>query len=204
MFMFSLRAYKSVNLTSLFPDPCRVRPPWRQARGAGAGEGDGLPGGRLRAPEDGPPDRGHPPPADAQLEGPYASCQLPLADSLRRSLRQVSSQDGKSVVNSVKAERANWRRIPDGIPSLISFSFFFIINKQIKHSVIQKPSFNLQLCFTRFQVCGTLKYGEQWAYRTLKHLALLNFNRATAITALWTLTACYMPGVILYTRILKK
>ncbi|XP_069979300.1 metalloreductase STEAP3-like [Penaeus vannamei] len=50
--------------------------------------------------------------------------------------------------------------------------------------------------FVKFQVCGTLKYGEQWAYRTLKHLALLNLNRATAITALWTLTACYTPGLI--------
>ncbi|XP_042212282.1 metalloreductase STEAP4-like [Homarus americanus] len=47
----------------------------------------------------------------------------------------------------------------------------------------------------KFQVCGSVKEGESWRDSTLKHLALLNFNRTTAITALWTLTLCYLPGV---------
>ncbi|XP_068209748.1 metalloreductase STEAP4-like [Palaemon carinicauda] len=47
----------------------------------------------------------------------------------------------------------------------------------------------------KYQICGSLKSGEPWASVTFKHLALLNFNRSTAITALWTLTLCYLPGV---------
>ncbi|XP_042862224.1 metalloreductase STEAP4-like [Penaeus japonicus] len=48
----------------------------------------------------------------------------------------------------------------------------------------------------RYQLCGAVHEGETWTERTFKHLALLNLNRASAITALWTLTLCYLPGVI--------
>ncbi|XP_066950367.1 metalloreductase STEAP4-like [Macrobrachium rosenbergii] len=46
----------------------------------------------------------------------------------------------------------------------------------------------------KYQVCGSVR-NEPWASGTFKHLALLNFNRSTAITALWTLALCYLPGV---------
>lgn len=44
----------------------------------------------------------------------------------------------------------------------------------------------------RFQICRNMASGnwdEQW-----KHIPMRNFNRVIAITALWTLAFCYIPG----------
>ncbi|CAL4132321.1 unnamed protein product, partial [Meganyctiphanes norvegica] len=52
------------------------------------------------------------------------------------------------------------------------------------------------LLLLKFQLCETLDGNPNKASRLWRHLGLLNINRATAITALWTLTLCYIPGVI--------
>ncbi|XP_071515118.1 metalloreductase STEAP4-like [Panulirus ornatus] len=50
------------------------------------------------------------------------------------------------------------------------------------------------LALFSFQICRNLASGnwhERW-----KHLAMQNFNRVIAITAIWTLSFCYLPGLI--------
>ncbi|XP_063862013.1 metalloreductase STEAP4-like [Scylla paramamosain] len=56
--------------------------------------------------------------------------------------------------------------------------------------------FHYLLLLFKYQVCGSIQSGESWRQKTLKNLALLNLNRAIAITSLWSLTLCYLPGVI--------
>ncbi|XP_071521978.1 metalloreductase STEAP3-like isoform X2 [Panulirus ornatus] len=51
------------------------------------------------------------------------------------------------------------------------------------------------LLLFKYQVCGSVTQGPAWSQARIKHLALLNVNRTSAITALWTLTLCYLPGV---------
>ncbi|XP_050731243.1 metalloreductase STEAP4-like [Eriocheir sinensis] len=56
--------------------------------------------------------------------------------------------------------------------------------------------FHYLLLLFKYQVCGSIQTGESWRQATLRNLALMNVNRTTAITALWTLTLCYLPGVM--------
>ncbi|KAK3865212.1 hypothetical protein Pcinc_029172 [Petrolisthes cinctipes] len=55
--------------------------------------------------------------------------------------------------------------------------------------------FHYLLLLFKYQVCEKISEGKDWEGYSLKHLALLNINRTCAITALWTLTLCYLPGV---------
>ncbi|KAG0726735.1 Metalloreductase STEAP3 [Chionoecetes opilio] len=48
------------------------------------------------------------------------------------------------------------------------------------------------LAFFSFQICRNLESG-QW-HENWKHIPMRNFNRVIAITALWTLAFCYIPG----------
>ncbi|KAF2359017.1 Ferric reductase transmembrane component-like domain [Trinorchestia longiramus] len=48
----------------------------------------------------------------------------------------------------------------------------------------------------KFQICAIVSGHDTPLGALLANLGLLNFNRATAITALWTLCLCYLPGVL--------
>ncbi|XP_063865230.1 metalloreductase STEAP4-like [Scylla paramamosain] len=50
------------------------------------------------------------------------------------------------------------------------------------------------LAFFSFQICRNIQSG-QWD-ENWKRIPLTNFNRVIAITALWTLAFCYIPGLI--------
>ncbi|MPC30152.1 Metalloreductase STEAP3 [Portunus trituberculatus] len=50
------------------------------------------------------------------------------------------------------------------------------------------------LAFFSFQICRNIQSG-QWD-ENWKNIPLTNFNRVIAITALWTLAFCYIPGLI--------
>ncbi|KAK7072151.1 Metalloreductase steap3 [Halocaridina rubra] len=50
------------------------------------------------------------------------------------------------------------------------------------------------LAFISFQICYNLRLGGwDWGW---KHLGMQNFNRVIAICAIWTLSFCYIPGLI--------
>lgn len=50
------------------------------------------------------------------------------------------------------------------------------------------------LAFLSFQICFNLYLGGwEWGW---KHLGMQNFNRVIAILALWTLSFCYIPGLL--------
>lgn len=50
------------------------------------------------------------------------------------------------------------------------------------------------LALFSFQICYNWAKGD-W-HGEWKHIAMINFNRVIAITAIWTLSFCYLPGLI--------
>ncbi|XP_076049953.1 metalloreductase STEAP4-like [Oratosquilla oratoria] len=56
--------------------------------------------------------------------------------------------------------------------------------------------FHYLLLLAKFQICENVSSSTPWNWSSFRHLGLLNANRTSAITALWTLASCYLPGVI--------